>query len=500
MTATATRTTILTDELIERCGQRAAEYDRENRFFSEDFEELQGAGYLIMPVPRELGGLGMSLAEVCQEQRRLGYYAAPTALAINMHLYWVGVAADLWRAGDRSYEWILEAAARGEVFAAGHAESGNDVPLLLSTTQAERVEGGYRFTGRKSFGSLTPVWTFLGLHGMDTSDPGAPKVVHAFMARDTERYQAQRTWDNVLGMRATRSDDTILDGAFVPDQYIARVVPAGFAGIDAFVLSMFAWALLGFGYVYHGLAQRVLDVTIEQVQKKRSIALSRSLMRHHPAIQNDVAEMVLELEGLGPHLDRIAQEWSDGVNHGSAWGLKIVAAKAHAVHEPRAQHRHSTHSPPALRWRRWLCSCSRPFLPRARTRAATAGLRTWAAARTCRSRWETDSPSTRTPRACRSTAGTARTGALWRLRRCCAPTPRITPSSPLTTPVPPGRASAAAKWSARRSTIAPRTPTPFPGCCSERHPRKAPGFLTGSPTSSGCTPWAAMPPPDPAPL
>ena len=76
---------------------------------------------------------------------------------------------------------MLKAAAQGEVFAAGHAEGGNDLPLLLSTTKAEKVDGGYRFTGRKSFGSLTPVWTYLGLHGMDTSDPAAPKTVHAFI-------------------------------------------------------------------------------------------------------------------------------------------------------------------------------------------------------------------------------------------------------------------------------------------------------------------------------
>jgi alkylation response protein AidB-like acyl-CoA dehydrogenase len=328
---TAKNEPVLSNEILARCMERAPIYDRENRFFSEDFKELREAGYLIMPVPRELGGLGMSLAEVCQEQRRLGYYAAPTALAVNMHLYWVGIAADLWRAGDRSCEWILKAAANGEVFAAGHAESGNDVPLLLSTTRAERVDGGYRFTGRKSFGSLGPVWTFLGMHGMDTSDPAAPKVVHAFMPRSTEGYEIKRTWDNVLGMRATRSDDTVLNGAFVPDRYVVRVLPPGFAGIDSFVLSMFAWALLGFGNIYYGLAQRALDMTIEQVQKKQSIGLSRSLMRYHPAIQNDIAEMVLELEGIGPHLDKVAQDWSDGVNHGANWGLKIVAAKAHAV-------------------------------------------------------------------------------------------------------------------------------------------------------------------------
>ena len=108
--------------------------------------------------------------------------------------------------------------------------------MLLSTTKAERVDGGYRFTGRKSFGSLTPVWTYLGLHGMDASDPSAPMVVHGFMPRDTEGYRIEPTWD-VLGMRATQSDDTILDGAFVPERHIARVVPAGAAGVDRFVLA-----------------------------------------------------------------------------------------------------------------------------------------------------------------------------------------------------------------------------------------------------------------------
>ena len=51
------------------------------------------------------------------------------------------------------------------------------------------------------------------------------------MPRDTKGYTIKETWD-VMGMRATRSDDTILEGAFVPDKYIGRVVPMGFAGAD----------------------------------------------------------------------------------------------------------------------------------------------------------------------------------------------------------------------------------------------------------------------------
>jgi alkylation response protein AidB-like acyl-CoA dehydrogenase len=320
---------VLTEEMLARFASRAASYDRENRFFQEDFEELRAAKYLLLPLPSELGGAGMTLAEVCREQRRLAYHAPATALAVNMHLYWLGVAADLRRRGDLSLEWILRDAAAGDIFAAGHAESGNDVPVLLSTTKAERVDGGYRFTGRKHFGSLTPVWTRFGLHGMDTSDPGQPKIVHAFMPRDTAGYTIKETWD-VLGMRATRSDDTVLENVFVPDRYVARVVPAGAAGIDPFVLAVFAWALMGFGNIYYGLAKRALDQSIAAAKSKGSLALSRSLA-YHPEVQHAIASMVIELESIGPHLEMVAEDWSNGIDHGSDWPLKIFAAKYRAV-------------------------------------------------------------------------------------------------------------------------------------------------------------------------
>lgn len=320
---------LLPESVLAGFRTRAAAYDRENRFFQEDFDELRAQNYLKMAVPRELGGLGFSLADVARETRRVAMYAPPTALGTNMHNYWVGLAADLWRQGDRSLEWLLQEAAAGEVFAAGHAETGNDLPLLLSTTTAKRVDGGWTFSGRKAFGSLTPVWTRLGVHGMDVSDPQHPKIVHGFLPRNASGITIKETWD-VLGMRATRSDDTLLENAFVPDKYIGRIVPAGAAGVDAFVLGIFAWALVNFGNVYYGLALRVRDLLVELVQAKGSLGLTRS-MAYHPAVQHGVAEMTMELEAIEPHLDRVATDWSNGVDHGPMWPVKIVSAKYKAV-------------------------------------------------------------------------------------------------------------------------------------------------------------------------
>jgi alkylation response protein AidB-like acyl-CoA dehydrogenase len=54
-------------------------------------------------------------------------------------------------------------------------------------------------------------------------------------------------------------------------------------------------------------------------------------MAYHPEIQHSIAEMVIELDSIGPHLETIAGDWSNGVDHGALWPSKIFAAKYRAV-------------------------------------------------------------------------------------------------------------------------------------------------------------------------
>jgi alkylation response protein AidB-like acyl-CoA dehydrogenase len=316
--------TLLTDDMLARFDERAPMYDRENRFFDEDFDELRASGYLNLAVPVELGGGGLDLAHYSRLARRLGYVAPATALAVNMHVYWTGLAADLAKMGDDSCRFISEKAAAGEVFAAIHGEAGNDMPLLLSTARADRVEGGWEISGHKIFGSLTPVWTYGGFHAMDASDPEAPVIVHGFLPRDTPGVEIVETWDT-LGMRATQSQDTVLDKAFVPDELVAVVCPAGFAGAGPFHVAIFGWALMGFASVYLGAARRAYDITVERMPKRTSLALTRS-MAHHPEVQHHVAKMRMALDAAEALLDRTVSDWADGREY-EDWPVRFVSTR-----------------------------------------------------------------------------------------------------------------------------------------------------------------------------
>jgi len=233
----------------------------------------------------------------------------------------VGVVEKLWSGHGSVPE--------GSIIAL-HGEAGNDLPLLLGVSSAVKVDGGWEISGHKIFGSLSPVWTYGGFHAMDTTDPHDPKVVHGFVRRDSPGVQIIDTWDT-LGMRATQSQDTLLDKAFVPDDRIVLVCPPGFAGAGPFQLSIFAWALLGFSATYLGAAKRALDLTIVGLPRRTSIALTNS-MAHHPEVQHNVAEMRVAYDAAEALLVNTCRDWAAGVQHPD-WPVRLVGARHFVINQ-----------------------------------------------------------------------------------------------------------------------------------------------------------------------
>ncbi|GAA1058544.1 acyl-CoA dehydrogenase [Agromyces luteolus] len=333
MTADTTPESLLDDDLLTRFRERAAGYDRENAFFAEDLAELADLGYLGALVPAGLGGLGWSLADVVRAQSRLATAAPATALGVNMHLVWTGVARVLHDRGDDALDFVLSEAAAGEVFAFGISEVGNDLMLFGSGTMADpQPDGSVRYTGRKIFTSLSPAWTRLGVHGLDTASVDGPKLVYGFIDREDPDVRTLDDWDTI-GMRATQSRTTVLDGAVAASDRIVRRLDPG-PNPDPFVFAIFACFELFLSAVYAGLAERALALAVDAARSRTSArtGLARS---EDPAVRRRIAEAALALDGVTPQLVGLADDVADGTDHGAFWFAKLSGAKVRTVQVAR---------------------------------------------------------------------------------------------------------------------------------------------------------------------
>lgn len=331
---------LLPESLLEGCRARAPRYDRENLFFHEDLEALRAAGYLAAPVPERMGGSGLDLEGLLAAQRRLAAHAPATALGVNMHLVWVQVARFLHDRGDARLDWVLSDAAAGEIFAFGISEAGNDAVLMDAFSTAERLgdEQGYRVSGTKIFTTLSPVWTRLGLHARCEPEGEDPHLVYGFVRRDGgELAEGGIThpgeW-NPLGMRATQSYTTELDGVRIagPD-VAARIAP--FDGSDPLILGIFASFSLLTASVYAGIADRALELATAATLRPMPLPNGEVGTRlDDPDTASRMTRAVLENRAALDALAVLARD-VDALRSRDDWFLALAAAKNRVTDEAR---------------------------------------------------------------------------------------------------------------------------------------------------------------------
>jgi alkylation response protein AidB-like acyl-CoA dehydrogenase len=326
--------TLLTDDLLARIAERAPVHDRDNTFPHEDLADLRAAGYLTAFVPTELGGAALTLEEVAREQARLSGAAPATALAVNMHLVVTGMAAVLAARGDDSLGFVLRDAADGEVFAFGNSEAGNDLVMFGSRTRAERqADGGYRFVGTKIFTSLSPVWTRLATFGLDEAHPDGPRLVHAVVSRDAGGIETKDDWDT-LGMRATQSCTTVLDGAWAPADRVFRALPPG-PSADPYVFALFAVFEVLLSAVYTGIGRRALDLAVAAAHRRTSMKNDGRSYAQDPDIRWRVADAAITQDGIEPQVWALARDVDEQVDHGALWFARLVGLKVRATETAR---------------------------------------------------------------------------------------------------------------------------------------------------------------------
>lgn len=330
---------MLPEDMLATFRDRAAGYDERNEFFTEDFEDLRAAGYLRLLVPEEFGGLGFSLADAAQAQRRLAAAAPSTALGVNMHHVIVGIARTLWQRGDDRARAIFDQVVAGEVFAFGISEAGNDSVLFDATTTADPVADGLSLRGTKIFTSLSPAWTRLLVHARrtDRDDDAPDALVFGILECGAEGIGIKQDWD-ALGMRASQSCTTVLDGAVLAPGRVLTEIPVG-PSPDPVVWGIFGCFELLLASVYTGIADRAIEVAVEIVNKRRSHARGASYATD-PDIRWHIAEagilrdgVELQLRQLSSDMDSVGTDHE--VQHGARWFILFSGLKHRSTETAR---------------------------------------------------------------------------------------------------------------------------------------------------------------------
>jgi glutaryl-CoA dehydrogenase len=274
------------DYAQERLFPRVIAANREERFDPAVAREMGALGLLGSTIPQEYGGAGLNYVcygLIARELERVDS-GFRSAMSVQSSLAMQAIYAYGSEAQRRKY---LPKMATGELlgcFGLTEPDHGSDPGSM--TTRAEKVPGGFRLTGNKTWITNAPVahlaviWAKLDGR------------IHGFIVeRDTKGFSTPKI-EGKLSLRASITGEIVLDGAVIPEDNLLPNVSglAGPFGCLNVARAGIAWGAMGAAeFCWH----RARDYALNRKQFGRPLAANQ-------LVQKKLADMQTEIT-LGLH-------------------------------------------------------------------------------------------------------------------------------------------------------------------------------------------------------
>jgi alkylation response protein AidB-like acyl-CoA dehydrogenase len=300
-----TETAVDADELIRRAtelqpllARNAARTEADRRVPEENIEAIRNAGLFRLMVPRRLGGHETTIKTKMEVSAALAEACGSTA--------WVTGLTNVcgWLVGT------LPDQAQQDVF--GADPDARVAGVFAPSTGVEKVDGGYRVTGRWAWssGSLHASWAYVGVLQLGPDGPIDMGVVLMPM----DELSIEDTWF-VAGMKGTGSNTVVAEDVFVPEHRYMSMM-AGFQGIyptehtdEALYRAAFMpFAALVLVGPLLGLGRAALKLAIEKAPR-RAVSYTRlATQAESTAFQLKIAEAAMTLDDAVLHAHRAADD------------------------------------------------------------------------------------------------------------------------------------------------------------------------------------------------
>jgi 3-hydroxy-9,10-secoandrosta-1,3,5(10)-triene-9,17-dione monooxygenase len=198
------------------------------------------------------------------------------------------------------------------------------------------VEGGYRLSGRWAFssGSAHCDWVILGAAVPSATENNPPELRNFLVPRPD--YSIVANWD-VMGLRATGSNDVVVEDAFVPEHRTIRESDMFEMNCRGHAYNRSALYAIPFSQIFNrtvactslGALKRALAAFVDGTREKRATYTGERLARD-TTIQYAVAEVERALDEQTLVLERDANELMEHASR-HTWTLERRAALGYST-------------------------------------------------------------------------------------------------------------------------------------------------------------------------
>jgi alkylation response protein AidB-like acyl-CoA dehydrogenase len=296
-------------KLADEFAVTAARHDATGEFPFANFDSLHEAGLLGLVTAREQGGFGGGLLEAQAVIAEIGRGEPSTALVLAMHYNGHYAISRLGKWPRHLAERVTEANRDGvALINAAQAEPriGSPSHGKLPETVARRDGDFWRITGHKNYVTGIPLLKWVTL--LAVTEEAEPRLASFLVPTDAEGFRIEKTW-NAAGMRATASDDIILDDVAVPLEDLIEWQPASEPlrrpeGATAFFFS-------SIGAVYQGAARAARDRLVSFLATHQPASLGAPLSTV-PRIQEGLGDIEVRLATSARLLRSLAEDVDAG--------------------------------------------------------------------------------------------------------------------------------------------------------------------------------------------
>ena len=288
------------DQVLRQVREVAARFAAERRerqlrreLFLLDFEALREAGYLLTGVPVEQGGLWQdtrrSTRSLCEILRALAHGDSSVALVSSMHpavlAFWLttpSVPDEYARAWAEQRQTVFQTAVDGHWWGTITSEpgSGGDIALTRAVARPDGVDGGYRLSGQKHFGSGSGIASFMVTTAVPADEPEPDLFFLAMQGVPWDGSSGATLtapWDG-HGMTATQSHAMAFQDfpatRFAWRGHLTDIATAAFGLIEC----MFAAVIIGVLETAVETARRQLAPRRESLRPYEQVEWSRAIL------------------------------------------------------------------------------------------------------------------------------------------------------------------------------------------------------------------------------